>query len=446
MKSSVVIMGPVASRSGYGDHTRDIAYSLIASDKYDVKIISMPWGATPLDALKPNNAKHQAIDACIARQNITVKPDIFIQVSVPNEFQAMGKYSIGITAGIETDTVSPEFLEGCNKMDLIVTTSEHSAAGFRNTQYEKRDKNTNQPTGFLKLEKPIRVLFEGLDLEVYNKVKPDFDTMLTELKAIKEPFAFLFVGHWLKGDLGADRKDVGMLIRTFCEAFKNKAPQNRPALVLKTSSATFSVMDREDILRKIEFIIAPYGDQRPNIYLIHGDLTEVEMNALYNHPKIKAMISFTHGEGYGRPLLEFTTSEKPVIAPKWSGQVDFLKHAILLPGQLTQVHPSAADQFILKDSKWFTVNYGYAAALMRDMVDNYKNYTENAKRQASHSRRMFSMEKMAEELINIVESGLATVPKQMQLQLPKLKKVGSTETPKLQLPKLKKVEENETRV
>jgi glycosyltransferase involved in cell wall biosynthesis len=434
-------MGPVQSRSGYGDHTRDIAYSLIASDKYDVKIVSMPWGVTPLDALKTDNTKHRAIANCIARQNITVKPDVFIQVSVPNEFQAMGKYSIGITAGIETDTVSPEFLEGCNRMDLIVTTSEHSAMGFRNTNYEKRDKDTNQPIGTLKLEKPIRVLFEGLDLEVYNKVKPDFDTVLTELKAIKEPFAFLYVGHWLRGDLGADRKDVGMLIRTFCEAFKNKAPQNRPALVLKTSSATFSIMDREEILRKIEHIIAPYGNQRPNIYLLHGELSETEMNALYNHPKIKAMISFTHGEGYGRPLLEFTTSEKPVIAPNWSGQVDFLKHAVMLPGQLTQVHPSAADQFLLRDSKWFTVNYGYAAALMRDMVDNYKNYTDNARRQAAYSRKQFNMDMMAEQLVAIIDTAISSVPQQVQLQLPKLKKVGETEVPKLTLPKLKKVED-----
>jgi hypothetical protein len=148
MKPSVVIMGPVASRSGYGDHTRDIAYSLIASQKYDIQIVSMPWGATPLDALKSDNIKHTAIEACIARQNITTQPDIFIQISVPNEFHPKGKYNIGITAGIETDTVSAEFLEGCNRMDLIVTTSEHSKAGFEHTTYEKRDKNTNQQTQY----------------------------------------------------------------------------------------------------------------------------------------------------------------------------------------------------------------------------------------------------------------------------------------------------------
>ena len=441
MKPFVVIQGPVQSRSGYGDHTRDIAYSIISTDKYEVKIISLPWGATPLNALELDNTKHAAIAACIAKTNITQQPDIFIQISVPNEFQPHGKYNIGITAGIETDTVSAEFLEGCNRMNLIVTTSEHSANGFRNTTYEKRDKNTNQSIGTLRLEKPIKVLFEGLDLEVYNKVTPDYETVLTELKSIKEPFAFLFVGHWLKGDIGADRKDIGMLIKTFCEAFKNKAQHNKPALVLKTSHAGFSVMDREEIIRKIQIVTTPYGNQAPSIYLIHGDLSESEMNALYNHPKIKAMVSFTHGEGYGRPLLEFSVTGKPVIAPNWSGHIDFLKHAVLLPGEINKVHDSATDQFILKGSNWFTVNYGYAAAILRDVVDNYKNYLDNARKQARVVREEFNMERMAIELLSIIESSASSIPQAVQLQLPKLKKMGEqTEAPKITLPKLKKIE------
>ena len=48
------------------------------------------------------------------------------------------------------------------------------------------------------------------------------------------------------------------------------------------------------------------------------------MNSFYNHSKIKAMISFAKGEGFGRPLLEFSTTGKPIIAPYYSGQTDFL--------------------------------------------------------------------------------------------------------------------------
>ena len=121
MKPFIVVQGPVATRSGYGNHTRDLVLSLIKSDKYDIQIVSLPWGNTPTNALKSDNTDHKMILDCIATQNINRQPDVFIQVSVPNEFQRLGKYNIGVTAGIETNQVSPEFIDGCNRMDLIIT-------------------------------------------------------------------------------------------------------------------------------------------------------------------------------------------------------------------------------------------------------------------------------------------------------------------------------------
>ena len=109
MKPYIVIQGPVATRSGYGNHTRDLVTSLINSDKYDIDIISLPWGNTAMNALKEDNEEHQAILQRIARHNITKKPDIFIQISVANEFNPVGKYNIGITAGVETNAVPHEF-------------------------------------------------------------------------------------------------------------------------------------------------------------------------------------------------------------------------------------------------------------------------------------------------------------------------------------------------
>ena len=424
MKPFIVVQGPVATRSGYGNHTRDLVASLIESDKYEIQLISLPWGATPGNALKPDDPMHAKIIKCIATQDITRKPDVFIQVSVPNEFQPIGTYNIGITAGIETTLVSPEFIEGCNRMDVVITTSEHSKQGFIQSTFDKLDKNTKQKIGELKLEKPIEVLFEGLDLNVYKKTNTIHQSVLDQMKAVKEQFAFLFVGHWLRGDIGHDRKDIGMLIKTFAETFKNKAAHNKPALVLKTSGATFSIMDRDEIMDKIQRILKPYGTKAPNVYLLHGELTDSEMNSLYNHPKIKAMVSFTKGEGFGRPLLEFTVSEKPVLASGWSGHIDFLKdHSIMLPGELTPVHPSAADQFLLKDSKWFTVHYQYASAVIKDVAENYKQYEESARKQAVYTKKMFSLNSMSAQFIDIVDKGLERVPKQVQLTLPKLKKV-----------------------
>ena len=49
-----------------------------------------------------------------------------------------------------------------------------------------------------------------------------------DLPEIKESFCFLFVGHWMQGAFGHDRKNVGLLVKSFLETFKNK--QKQPAL------------------------------------------------------------------------------------------------------------------------------------------------------------------------------------------------------------------------
>ena len=221
-----------------------------------------------------------------------------------------------------------------------------------------------------------------------------------------------------------------MLVKTFLETFKDKG--KKPGLIMKTSSATYSIMDREEILDKINKIRAMVGDDGtlPNIYLLHGELTDSEVNELYNHPKVKAHVSFTKGEGYGRPLLEASISGKPVIAPNWSGHVDFLdaEMSILLPGQVNQIHPSAVvKDMLIPESGWFTVDYKKAADTLEDVYKNYKKYTDGAKRQSYRSRTEFSLDKMVEKLISIIEN---KVPKPVEFKLPQLKKI--------ELPKLKK--------
>ena len=445
MKPLIVIQGPVATRSGYGNHTRDLALALIKADKYDVRLVSLPWGACPMNALEQGNDDHDLLFKRIITSQLEKQPDVFIQVSVPHEFQKIGKYNIGITAGIETTICSASWLEGCNRMDEIIVTSEHSKDVFMKTVYDKVDEKTKQKVGeSLKLTTNIDVLFEGCDTKLYYKTNEIHQSVVSELSSIKEKFCFLFVGHWLQGDFGQDRKDVGMMIKTLCETFKNKPSRTRPALILKTSGAGFSIMDRELILDKIRQIVEPYGGSAINIYVLHGDLTDAEMNSLYNHPKIKTMISFTKGEGFGRPLLEFTMTGKPVIASNWSGQLDFLhaEYSSLLPGKLTPVHKSAhMKEMVIDGSHWFTVDYAYASQVLKDVHDNYKLYDIRGKKQRTHSLENFTLEHMNEKFVGMIDKCLSTVPQAASLKLPKLKKLGSdaSSAPKLKLPKLTKV-------
>jgi hypothetical protein len=414
--------------SGYGARSRDIVKALIKHDKYDIKVISQRWGSTPFGALDRNNPEDQKILSLIWNQpQLPFQPDIWIQITVPNEFQAVGKHNIGITAGIETTLCDVSWIEGCNRMNLVLVSSNHAKQVFQNTSFEKKDKNTNQTVEIVKLTKPVEVLFEGVDLTKYNYVPDDLlDGELVEtLDEIEEEFCYLFVGHWLQGVLGEDRKNVGYLIKAFFETFKNK--KVRPALILKTNSATCSIMDREDILKKIDEVRKTVKGDLPNVYLLHGELEDRDVNQLYNHPKVKAMVSLTKGEGFGRPLLEFSLTKKPIIASAWSGHLDFLnpEWSVLVGGELKPVHPSAVVQnMILDQSQWFSPNEAETGAKLKDVYENYKKYIEPAKRQAFKSRTEFSFDKMVDVLDTILTS---TVPKQAEfkpLALPKLKKIG----------------------
>jgi glycosyltransferase involved in cell wall biosynthesis len=328
-------------------------------------------------------------------------------------------------------------------MDLTLVSSNHAKQVFEQSVFEKKDKNNQQLVGVIKLEKPVDVLFEGADLNKYFAINNDEleeTDLVLALDEIKESFCFLFVGHWLQGDIGEDRKNVGYMIKSFLETFKNKKGI-KPALILKTAQVTNSIMDRDEVLKKIDAIKSTVKGDLPNIYLLHGDLDDKDINDLYNHVKIKAMVSLTKGEGFGRPLLEFSLSKKPIIASNWSGHIDFLhpEYNVLVNGTLNPVHKSAqAKNMILAESSWFTPNDGEVADAYKSVYNDYDKYLEKAKRQAHFAKTNYSFDKMAEMLNNIFET---KIPKQVELKLPALKKLGSvTEIPKISLPKLKKLD------
>jgi glycosyltransferase involved in cell wall biosynthesis len=417
-KPLLVFQAPVATRSGYGDHARDLVRSLIKLDKYDIKIVSTRWGSTPMTGLDGNKESDKEI---ISRIGLPIEraPDVFVQVTVANEFQPKGTYNIGITAGVETTVAPIDFIHGCNRMDLIIVPSEFTKDVLLKTAYQEKDNRTGQVINNFKITKPIEVLFEGFNNETFGA---DAVPYIGELDNIKEDFAFLITGHWLAGDLGHDRKDIGMTIKSFCHAFRGD--KKAPALVLKTSSAGFGVRDREAMAGRIEELTQEFGKDCPPIYLLHGEFTEDEMHGLYEHHKIKAMVSFTHGEGFGRPLLEFSLTGKPVIASNWSGHLDFLKDgAVLLDGELKEVHPSSQNQFLLQGSKWFYVNYSNAISKLKDIYKNYDKYKVASYQLGKQNKQNFSLEKMTKLFDTILTEKVPTIKQFIPLNLPTLKKV-----------------------
>ena len=431
MKPLCVVSCPIDTFSGYGARSRDFVKALIQlKDKeWDIKIIPQRWGETPWNYLKQDDPLRQRFIPGPQQQ-----PDIWMQITVPNEFQPVGKYNIGITAGIESTIFPPAFHEGFNRMNLNLVSSNHSKQVAIQTSFEQRDKNTNKVVKVIKNENPLEVLFEGLDLDKYYK-KPQCSGLL---KDVKEDFCFLYTGHWLTGDIGEDRKNTGLMIKTFLETF-NSPGRKKPALILKTNTVNYSLLDRESILKNIHKIKDQIPGNLPNIYLIHGEMTDEEMNQLNNDPKIKAFVSFTKGEGYGRPLAEAAITGKPEIVSGWSGHTDFIRpeYNILIGGELKPIHESAANEFLLKDSQWFNINTDIAGRAMKDVFKKYKEYFEKSRKQTQYFKDNWTFDKMVEKLDKFLPK-IKPAPQMQQIQLPKLKKVEKKqELPKLKLPKLK---------
>lgn len=409
----VVISAPVDTYSGYGGRSRDVIKALLKQyPSWDIQILSQRWGDTRQGYLEDHN-EYELLSHIT--YSVASQPDIWIQITVPNEFQPVGKFNIGMTAAIETNLCDLSWIEGCNRMDLIITSSEHGKKSLVETIY------TDNRTGrVMKVEKPVEVLFEGIDLSKFHKLTGIKNSILKE---VKNPWNFLCVGHWMQGNFGEDRKNIAYTIKVFLETFKDKDPA--PGLILKISQGITSIYDREELLNRIYAIqeSVNYIKSLPDIYLLHGDLTDTEINELYNDPKVKCLVSFTKGEGYGRPLAEFATTGKPILCSGWSGQLDFLNkdYTMLVGGTLEKVHSSAViPHMILAEASWFRPNDDHVISGLKDAYAHWTVWKTKAEKQRAFINSNFNLDKMQEKLSMIFQNYLPEFPEEMELNLPEL--------------------------
>jgi hypothetical protein len=433
------------TRSGYGDLGLALGKSLIRYDKFDVQFIPTRWGGCSRKYLAADisDPVEQEMFKKVLRGPLQKQPELFFQCSIPNEFQAPAKYNIGVTAGIETTVARADWVEGLNRMNLNLVTSKHAKDVFMSASYKKDLKN-GQPPVELKSNKPQEVLFWGADTSIYNNTAPISPLIDEELSKIPEEWCYLFVGQWTGGNLFNDRKDIGNLIRVFMETFANLGNKPKPALIIKTSGAAICNMDKHDMITRLRSLRAFVENNKgwtdlPKVYLVYGDLTESEMNSLYNHPKVKAHVSFTHGEGYGHPLLLSTLSGKPLFVSNWSGHLDFLDPNLCktLKGEVKPLPKDCVNDWLIDGSSWFTVNYQEASETMRHCFYNYSGYKENAEKLRVRNAEQFSNQAMDKAFHALLDQYVPKFATETKLVLPKLKKVETKPTiPTITLPNL----------
>lgn len=439
-KPVCVLQSSLFTRSGYGEWSMAMAKSLLRYNKLDLRVVPTRWGGCPTKSTSKDiiDPLEQELFNRILREPLSKQPDVFIQMTIPSEFQAPAKVNIGMTAGIETTVPAGDWLEGMNRMSVNFVLSDFVKKVFSQAAFVKQNPDGKKEE--LKLRKPIEIVRWGADTSIYKRTDEKNVILDAELAGVKENFCFLFVGQWTHNNgLYSDRKDIGMLIKTFCEAFSNT--KDKPALILKTSGVSFSAVDKSECLSKIHKIRESIGGDLPNVYLLHGELSDVELNALFNHEKVKVHISFTHGEGYGHPLLLAGLSGKPVMASDWSGHLDFLnkENSYPIAGELKPVRGDSVNQWILRESSWFNVNYEKSKEKMRGMLLNYDKLTEKSIIGSSILAEKFSVAEIDKQFHAMLDKYIPEFPTETAIVLPKLKKISLPELKPLALPTLKKM-------
>jgi len=317
-KLKVLFRAPFLVQSGYSSWAVQFAYLLSEIPEIDLYLWSVPWGHCRSDVLDMedtiNNKCLKRIKELIQKPRLQQEPDIFYTMTTPAEFQRMCKINIGITAGVEADRITPKWIEKCNEMDLIYGISKFTARIIASTGYKQQNGQD------LRVVKPIDILQPAVDIDIYKSDLPPLG-----IPGLYTNKNFLFVGRWLQGGLGNDRKNIGLTIRTFLETFLGVSDVG---FILKTSHTHESIMDKYELKRKIndirKSIPNPNNKQFPPIYILHGYLTNQEMAQLYNHPSVIAYLSAHHGEGWGMPITEAMACNVPVILTPWSGNTDYM--------------------------------------------------------------------------------------------------------------------------
>lgn len=404
-KIKTLFKAPLETRSGYGEHGRMIFDALTSDPLFDVSVESLNWGncshlteKTPLiEKIKQLVQKRE-----FEQRNNQNHYDLFIHLTIPQEFETLGRFNVGVTAMVETDRISHQWVQACNKMDLIIVPSQHCKEVAENTVIEWSNPNTGEK-GHFKIEKPIVVCPEGIDTEIF-KSKVHENLINLELES---DFNFLHVGQWANGDFGEDRKNISLMLKYFIETFRGRKDVG---MVLKTNMSKNSAIDFDFVKTRIKELKVAVGipeSECPAIYLIHANLNQSEMADLYNHPKIKAFLTLTHGEGFGIPILEAAASELPVLATNWSGHLDILSDGKFIPldYELKEI-PNATvwDPVLIKGSRWACVKEDDVKKKMEKIVKSHSKPKEWAKELAEKVREKFDLKVVNEKFISTLKS------------------------------------------
>jgi len=377
MKKKIVVRGPALTQSGYGEHTRFVLRALRSREElFDIYFIPIIWGKT--NWLWEDNEERKWIDSLAEKTIFYMQSDaqfdISVQVTIPNEWEKIAPINIGVTAGVETTKVTPQWIEKSYMVDKIITISEHSKQTYQNSRYDVQTKQGQAVKDF-RTQVPFHVIHYPVKNIEASDLKLD----------LKTDFNFITVAQW------GVRKNLDDTIRWFVEEFIDQ----EVGLIVKTNLAKNCLYDRLHCEGRLRHLLEKYPQRKCKIYFVHGHLSEEEMTAIYQDDRVKAYATLTHGEGFGLPIFEAAYNGLPIIAPAWSGHVDFLYMPVKDKKGKTRNKPmfSTVDYTIQPipkeswwegvvshESSWCVAEQGHFKMRLREIYKDYNRFASRAKK------------------------------------------------------------------
>ena len=414
-KQTVLLRGPVLTRSGYGEQSRFALRALRSrEDLFDIYIHPLQWGQTGWvsDSDEERLWIDQKVEKTISYIQNGGTFDLSVQVTIPNEFEKIAQKNIGYTAGIETTKIAPQWISPTNNViDKLILVSNHSKDVFGRTEYPMVvEVATGQARSLQGEDDPAlsdpnfqRASMRNLvDTFAVNYPVKKYDDLKPLELNLPTKYNFLCVAQF------GPRKNLSNTIKWFMEEFKD---DEDVGLVVKTNIAKNCLIDREMCEGRLKSLSALNPNRKCKIYLLHGDMTDKEMHEIYLNENISAALSLTHGEGFGLPLFEAAYMGTPVVAPGWSGQMDFLcdkdgkENFYNVAFDLAKVQDEVVwEGVITKDSAWAYPRESSAKSKMRECLNDVKaGNTERFCTYAVELAERFEKEKMYKEFIDAME-------------------------------------------
>ena len=389
-KKKVILRAPLLTNSGYGIHSRQLFDWLYNRADVDLTVECLQWGNTSwiLDGEEENGMINKIMTCS---KPINQDFDISFQVQLPDEWKNdLAKKNIGVTALVETDRCSQEWVAKCNQRDEIIVPSTFT-------------KNVLKRSGITM--KPVTVIPEWYNNQILNRSLMAKTLNDSRFDAIKKPFNILVVGTLTSQKPEDDRKNLVNTIKWITEEFSDN---DDVGIVLKTSFGKGSTADKQlckEYLRKLKSDLGLSKDSHM-LNLLHGNMSAVEIASLYHHKNIKMYASATRGEGYGLPLIEAAVAGLPIVATGWSGHLEFLNKQLFNPVdyELVQIEKSRVDgRIFVEGVKWANVVESSFKEQIRKVYEDYRTSKDNANKLMKEVRVNFSAFNIKEKYNRLFE-------------------------------------------